>query len=572
MSRRVEIRTWSRDDVRCHLEGPMRNVTVLVRDKDKLSRVSLTEALYRHKIDGNALLDLKEQDLMQWIGVCEVGVAKTLLRTVDALVAEKLPSVLKRPSSAPLRNTIRYSSLDPFEGWDSSVGLHPKRNTLFRVSTRRPQEEQPVQKQSTTQTSATNEPRSSNASTWTERVVESSSESLCEVAETFRLGPLEKERRLAESRAMFDVLKSVQIVTLGWLVDCAAASLELENSVLPHLVMRCYKAVACAREARCTRPWSASRIPQLTQPKLPMQETLGNAKALVLSRGDFISSIDTICEQQPPAGFDTLFQFLSRKFGSDYIERCRRSNAIRSLYQLLEGHASTEAANALVEAACGNKALKASSLPLSDNSSVGISLSNFCDYFETVLRGVNAEEFDQRILLASVAASKLVEESRPGGKRGHLKLLSEDELHAIVSSSRATQMVLLLSCTINPTSFMEKYFLELKGKQSQMIACRQKHLVVLAVSGDDSLMSTIQSISSLGLERGQWILAVCASSPNNGLLNLFLRKLACAITCRPTSSISSQFRVFVHCPVETVDPLVIPQIAQSSSVIVPLLR
>lgn len=127
LQRRREIRMWNRQDVREHLtrDGSLRAFTVFVplsiledelaRQQQKKKnhnssaevplitasfgnpskrRVSVVEALYLHHIDGNALLDLQEADLMQKVGITQLGIAKAVTRVVDQLCC-------KRPVGVP---------------------------------------------------------------------------------------------------------------------------------------------------------------------------------------------------------------------------------------------------------------------------------------------------------------------------------------------------------------------------------------------------------------------------------------------------------------------------------------
>lgn len=561
ISRRTEIRTWSRDDVRANLDGPLRNVSVLARDveaRGRVLRMPLTEALYRHKIDGNALLELREDDLMQWIGVCEIGVAKTLLRTVDSLVATR--TTIRRPNSAPVNRTIRYSSLDPFDGWDApDEGLHPKRNRIFRVCMANKSTRSIVSLATQTQDCVPDSIVTESVGVSTDDLPSNgtmSNEVMCETRQGFSLGPLEQERRVAECRSMFDVLRSTQAVNLGWIVDSAVLCLDLAPSQACGIVQRCYTTIVTARTRGSMRPKSANKFDRVGI-ALPQQDSLANMRSVILSRADFIAVINILCGEREPKVFDGLFQFLSKKFGSEYIETCRRTDSVRQLYDKMSP-LSTEVIGEVISAVFGNETFSTS--PLS-------TLKNFCEAFLHMTEKVSGEEFDQIVMNASLAALKKVDGA---SKMTRKKLLSETDLMQIVEQSTPQKMILLLSSKLSPTSLLEKLFLSLREDQSRLITSRQKNLVVLGVGGEDSINSTVTFISTGGFEKGQWVLAVCAPSHGNFLLNTFLRKLACAISCRTTASISNQFRVFVHCPIDTVDIISIPQIAQSSSVVVPL--
>lgn len=559
ISRRTEIRLWSRSDVRTNLEGPLRNVTVLARDAGKVSRIPLAEALYRHMIDGNALLELKEDDLMQWIGISEVGVAKTLLRTVANLVLSAPTQCLKsRPSSAPTNRTIRYSSLDPFDGWDSEQPLlHPKRNRLFRVSTLHPtmvvKPKESVAAQVDVVAQRVEMPEAA-----TQACLETAIAS-ANVTSTFALGPLERERRVAEARAMFDVIQSAQQVTLGWVVDCVLLHFALDSSVATGFAQQCYMAVRTSREAQVVRPWSATKL-QKGLKSLPEWDTLSNIRNLNLSRGDFVVAVATLTDSRIPHDFDSFFRFLSQKFGSEHLEVCRRTNSLRLIFE--KGVLSSDSTRDLLSVV--------TSRDVKVESTGAVDFKTFCDLFLQALSHLNSESFDHQMMKVSVALSKQLESKlkTTGGRA----FLTEKDLERIVQQSNQSKMILLMSSTINPTSLMERYFLTLRDTQSPLITSRQKFLSVLAVGGDDSIVSTIGFILTNGLEKGFWVLVVCSASPENCLLNALLRKLACLIACRPTSSISSQFRIFVHCPIDTVDIRAIPQIAQSSSIPVPLVR
>jgi hypothetical protein len=555
ISRRTEIRTWSRDDVRANLEGSLRNVTVLARDvegRGKVSRVPLTEALYRHKVDGNALLELKEDDLLQWIGVCEIGVAKTLLRTVDSLISTR--TTIRRPTSAPVNRTVRYSSLDPFDGWDTNdVALHPKRNRLFRVAV-------PIQKNqtevTTTSTNTQSDDRPPKPVTHSLGVVTEGTLSIEAVRQPkteFSLGPLEGERRLAECRAMFDVLRLTQSITLGWLVDCAIAHLELDPSQGIGVTQTCYVAVVASRTRAASRPKSSNNFDRHAT-ILPQQVSLIAMRSVALTRADFIAAVAVLFDEREPKKFDDFFRFLSKQFGAEYIETCRRVDSLRQLFESLSPMST--------EMMCEILAFVGSTSQVPPE----VTLRYFSEAFIRVTERLGAEEFDQSLMKVKFAASKKMDLAKPGRKR----LLDNYDLLQIVEQSTPQKMVLFLSSKVTSTSLLENFFISLRDDQSRLITSRQKNLVVLAVGGDESINTTVSFISTGGFEKGLWILAVCSPSPGSVLLNTFLRRLACSISCRTSASISHQFRVFVHCPIDTVDIFSIPQIAQSSSVIIAL--
>jgi hypothetical protein len=553
ISRRTEIRTWSRDDVRANLEGSLRNVTVLARDvegRSKVSRVPLTEALYRHKVDGNALLELKEDDLLQWIGVCEIGVAKTLLRTVDSLISTR--TTIRRPTSAPVNRTVRYSSLDPFDGWDTNdVVLHPKRNRLFRVAV-------PTQKPEVTSASKNTQsddrppkPVTHSLGVVTEGTL--SIETVRQPKAEFSLGPLEGERRLAECRAMFDVLRLTQSITLGWLVDCAIAHLELDPSQGIGVTQTCYVAVVASRTRAASRAKSSNNFDR-NATILPQQVSLIAMRSVVLTRSDFIAAVTVLFGQWEPKKFDDFFRFLSKKFGAEYIETCRRVDSLRQLFESLSPMTT--------EMMCEILAF----VGITSQVPAEVTLRYFSEAFIRATERLGAEEFDQSLMKVKFAASKKKDLAKPGRKR----LLDNCDLLQIVEQSTPQKMVLFLSSKYTSTSLLENFFISLRDDQSRLITSRQKNLVVLAVGGDESINTTVSFISTGGFEKGLWILAVCSPSPGSLLLNTFLRRLACSISCRTSASISHRFRVFVHCPVDTVDIFSIPQIAQSSSVIIAL--
>jgi hypothetical protein len=162
--RRREIRTWTRDDVTRHLtaEGTLRDLTIFVHidvikaetgsesvlpsfGAGQRRRVPLITALHYQRIDGNALLDMSQADLMRVVGIQQLGMAKAVLRVVAALSDPQhlLPEIQFIPvqsqlagagSSAachvvtssvskdhPPAAAVRYASLDPFSGWESQM-------------------------------------------------------------------------------------------------------------------------------------------------------------------------------------------------------------------------------------------------------------------------------------------------------------------------------------------------------------------------------------------------------------------------------------------------------------------
>lgn len=89
------MRCWSADDVHHHLQCvPLFNsIVVLMQrrvDADSGScpreRMSLADALHAHNMDGNALLDLTQEDLMSHFGVRQLGTAKSVIRTISDLL------------------------------------------------------------------------------------------------------------------------------------------------------------------------------------------------------------------------------------------------------------------------------------------------------------------------------------------------------------------------------------------------------------------------------------------------------------------------------------------------------
>ena len=171
--RRLEIRSWTRDDVKRHLtaEGTLRDLTIFVPidvlkaettsevlpsfGAGQRRRIPLIEALHVHKIDGNALLDFSQADLMRAVGIHQLGMAKAVLRVVATLCDPQhiIPDVYFNPvaltssqgtAAASKRllkgpenhhsekpNTsvgadeqlavVKYSSLDPFSGWEKQM-------------------------------------------------------------------------------------------------------------------------------------------------------------------------------------------------------------------------------------------------------------------------------------------------------------------------------------------------------------------------------------------------------------------------------------------------------------------
>jgi hypothetical protein len=122
VERRCEIRTWSAADVRARLQQiPFFRDTLVAPpatvggDGDYYARciatatthsTSLAEALYLHRVDGSALLDLTTDELARFVGIRHLGVCKAVLRHIRAL--ETAPSLsedvawesAKRPESA----------------------------------------------------------------------------------------------------------------------------------------------------------------------------------------------------------------------------------------------------------------------------------------------------------------------------------------------------------------------------------------------------------------------------------------------------------------------------------------
>lgn len=488
-----------------------------------------------------------------------MGVAKAILRTINNILHQYDFQKRCRPQSA---SAIRYSALDPFCGWEENVVLHPKRAMLFRVhvptTNISPELQKPQVLLTDTNTSKTTTTRENAISTGTVTDAEPSkafceSESKTHSKETFRVGPLEKERRYSEIRSAYNVLKSQSFeLTIEWLVKafCECFALDCYND----LSLACSTAIATARETMCNESNSALISSHLKHKVLPLC--------------DFKAAVLFLCRAHDPAEFDRFFRFISEMFGSDRVEAMRRRRVLQSLFSdcAPTGMMSTALFHDLQSQTEGFKRKRPSTAPPRNREATNVDV--FCQTFVALLKDTSPAEFDQ----AMQKLRHLCDAGKAQAPSKRSMICDADVVRLLERTSVTKPVVVFLSASTNPCSLIEKVFGDCKDRSSCRLPTppmRQKNLLCFGIESESSLARVLENISS-GIERGHWIFLDCPKTIEPLILNQAMRKLALTIVMRPVSTINPSFRLFVRCGVDTNDIHTVPQIMQSVATVCPV--
>lgn len=632
MFRRTQIREWSRADVRRQLsDAPsLQHLTALIPSSSEgvptLKRVPLPDALYAQNVDGNALLDLTQDELMKHVGILDLGTAKALMRTIELLCEPPLAEfpankkALRPHSAGSAVAAVRYSTLDPFRGWEEQLDepRHPKRHTLFTVKS-----------SSTTCSDVATAKAIENAKDEINRLIASevsladdsldpnqnliktktcdgdntSHPSVAEVGtdepnweletvvkdpkgESFKLGPLEKERRMSEIRSIFEILKSVlseSDLTLQWVTTAVGDCFRWDQRTIDEMILAAYQSLRLQREnaanavrTQTRRPWSAnpSSKPQkewsvaaLQSSRLPSDPSDSFAKSLRLSKQDFRSAVCFFTDKLPPHEFDQLFRFIGSQFGKERQENMRRYRSLQVVFKCLasarpskgadqvsisqldfdelikmvdqrtpsvESHISTSRRKSnRPTSAPTNKPLPTHSIPET------VSEESFCQHFLTSFLdsdNMKPEEFDKEALQIRIVAEKLAFQWRESTKASRRKIMPQEELDETVTvqSSSFKCVVLIFAESFDPSGMIQRYFADSKTKQKQ------------------------EQASDRARNRADGRPAVVAPSPRQGELILLSveseSSIASILETVSNFGIERGFWIFVDCPGNTVDP------------------
>jgi hypothetical protein len=639
-------------------------------------RVAVVDALHLHHVDGSALLDFTQEDLMSRIGIRQLGIAKAILRAIQRLCdpVVELPapsyeppqlqkSMAARPSSAPASrkynadqnssgDAIRYAALNPFAGWEEQLSekRHPKRTTKFvvrgyaaRPATAVPTVREAPENSFSFRSSGGEDEMKMNAACMTTENVEEPIDGCCnlqgapletKVAETaFRLGPLERERRLGDVRNIYRILNSVVgAITLGWVVEAIGKKLDWEPASFRARRRAIYTILRNSflnAEHRVTgRPHSATILrtqlqPLLELPSEPSDEFIDNLK---LGRVEFRVAMMNLLAGETPDVFDGCLSYINKEHGEARQETARRKRAIEALFSHMDIEREGVARAALINSVFNefstleNRQPAPTKRPVSAPTTIRSSLGTqknsfrgmtsdldeegFLQLMASKTEGETNENFDHIILNLRIAVERsLALAKRQEASPGRRLLTTADLECALNESSTATPLLVLVGSNADPGCLL----LELFEKRRQgSRGMNRSHLDAIPVGpppSQNSLLSFVpdsesscrramSAIETQGIDRGCWIyIAGTADSlevaeqhlPGDlklkeqvaeqrftGLLNGLLRGSSRLLLTRTSASVHPSFRLFVHIPLDTLDANNFPLIAKSISVVLKL--